>query len=349
MLAAAGAFGSAVTIGAASAFGALGSSTTTVNEITPPVGADATSFAGTTKALTIHDVYVRDAPGVVQLASAGRPLGSGFVVDKAGHIVTNARVVQAAASIEVSFSNREHMPATVVGRDPSTDLAVLQIHTSSRALTPLALGESGGVRVGEAVVAIGNPLGDGRSVTAGIVSALDHGVRTDAVLSRGTSGGPLVDSQGAVVGVTSLSRDGTGVAIPIDTVRTVVAELIASGHVEHPFIGVQTRALTPSVAELFRLPVSHGLLVSSVCSSTGAASAGLHAATQQVTVAGSTWPIGGDIIVKADGVPVASVSALRALVMQMQPGQSLTLDVVRGTKTLSLHVKLGRQPLSPRC
>ncbi|MBV8064852.1 MAG: trypsin-like peptidase domain-containing protein [Actinobacteria bacterium] len=349
MLTAAGVVGSAVTIGAASAFGALGSSTTTVREITPPVGADSGTFVGTAKAMTIHDVYVRDAPGVVQLASAGRPLGSGFVVDKVGHIVTNAGVVEDAAPISVSFSNRERMPATVVGRDPSTDLAVLQVHISSRALTPLALGESADLRVGDPVVAIGNPLGDGRSVTAGIVSALDHGVRTDAKLSHGTWGGPLVNAQGAVVGVTSLSRDGSGVAIPIDTVRIVVAELIASGHVEHPFIGVQTRAITPAVAELFRLPVSRGLLVSTVCSSTGAASAGLHGATQEVTVAGNTWPIGGDIIVKADGVPVGSVGALRALVTQMQPGQSMTLDVVRGTKTLFLHVKLGRQPLSPRC
>ena len=395
MLAAAGAVGAAVTLGAAAASGALGRSTTTVREIAGPTVAsepEAASFAHTTSPLTIHDIYVRDAPGVVQVTATSRvttqpdpfldpfgfggattqtqqALGSGFVLDKAGHIVTNYHVVQGASRVEVSFSNQERLPARVIGRDPSTDIAVLQVHVSSRALTPLALGDSDLVRVGDSVVAIGNPLGEDRSITSGIVSALerriyapngapiDHAIQTDAALNHGNSGGPLLDANGQVIGVTSQIQTsgasdgniGIGFAIPVNTVQSVVAQLIASGHVVHPFVGVQARAITPAVAQLFRLPVSHGLLVSSVCKDTGASKAGLHGATQQVTVAGDTWPLGGDIIVKADGSAIGSVDMLRQIVSQKKPGESVQLEVVRGDKHMTLNVKLGRQPLTPRC
>ena len=390
-----GTVGAAVALGAAAGLGAFNASTTTVREIPAPASAsepELASFATASKPLTIHDIYDRDAPGVVQVTATSRvrtqaspfldpfgfggpviqtqrALGSGFVVDKAGHIVTNYHVVQGASRVEVSFSNQERLPARIVGRDPSTDLAVLQVRATSRALTPLTLGDSDLVRVGDAVVAIGNPLGEDRSITAGIVSALerriyapngapiDHAIQTDAALNHGNSGGPLLNARGQVVGVTSQIQTtgsnagniGIGFAIPVNTVNTVVAQLIAHGYVQHPFVGVQARAITPSVAKLFRLPVRHGLLVSSVCAKTGAAAAGLRGAKQQVTVAGDTWPLGGDIIVKADGVPVGSVDMLRQIVAQQKPGDSIALVVVRGAKTMTLHVKLGRQPLSTRC
>jgi S1-C subfamily serine protease len=352
---AAGAVGAAIALGAAAGLGAFAGTTTTVREIAGPEPA---AFARPTRSLTIHDLYDRDAPGVVQVTAAkgGQALGSGFVIDKAGRIVTAYHVVQGAAQVEVSFSNQERLPAQIVGRDPSTDVAVLQVHATSRAFTPLALGDSDLVRVGDSVVAIGNPFGEERSITAGIVSALerridapngapiDHAIQTDAALGHGDSGGPLLNARGQVVGVMSQSF-----AIPIDTVRTVVAQLIAQGYVEHPFIGVQARAITSDIARLFRLPVGRGLLVSTVCSATGAAQAGLHAARQQVTVAGNTWPLGGDIIVKADGVPVGSVDLLRRIVAQKRPGEQMALTIVRGDKTMTLHVQLGRQPLSNRC
>jgi S1-C subfamily serine protease len=391
-LVAAGAVGALVAVGIAAAAGGFGA-TTTVRDVTPQtiLQPDPASFARAAKPLTIHDIYDRDAPGVVQVTATSRvtrqpdpfldpfglgpttetqrALGSGFVIDKAGHIVTNYHVVQGATRVAVSFSNQERMPAQVIGRDPSTDLAVLAVHVSSRALTPLPLGNSDLVRVGDSVVAIGNPLGEDRSVTAGIVSALqrriyapndapiDHAIQTDAALNHGNSGGPLLNTRGQVIGVTSQIQTtgssggniGIGFAIPVDTVKTVVAQLVANGYVQHPFIGVQARAITPSVAALFRLPVDHGLLVSSVCASTGAARAGLKGAKQQVTVAGSTWPLGGDIIVKAGGYQVGSVDELRQIVAQKKPGQSISLQVVRGSKSITLNVKLGRQPLSARC
>ena len=370
-LAAAGAVGAAAALSSAGALGALNASTTTVREITAPVTTgepEAAVFARANAPLSIHDIYVRNAPGVVQVtATTQRALGSGFVLDKAGHIVTNYRVVHGASRVEVSFSDQERLPARIVGRDPSTDLAVLQVRVSSRALTPLRLGNSDLVRVGDSVVAIGNPLGEDRSITSGIVSAIerriyapngapiDHGIRTDTALDHGSSGGPLLNARGQVIGVTSQIQTGgdgnigIGFAIPVDTVESVVAQLIANGKVFHPFVGVQARAITPGVSALFRLPARSGLLVSRVCADTGAATAGLRGAKRQVTVAGDTWPLGGDIIVAADGVRVGSVDMLRQVVAQKKPGDTVKLTVLRGDKHLALNVKIGRQPLTTRC
>ena len=312
-LLAAGTVGAAIALAVAAALGTFDGTTTTVREISAPAsetGPEPAAFARSTKALTIHDIYDSAAPGVVQVTATSRvttqanpfldpfgfgsttqtqeALGSGFVIDKAGHIVTNYHVVQGASRVEVSFSNQERLPARIVGRDPSTDIAVLQVHASSRALTPLTLGDSDLVRVGDSVVAIGNPLGEDRSITSGIVSALerriyapngapiDHAIQTDAALNHGNSGGPLLNARGQVIGVTSQIQTagsdagniGIGFAIPINTVSDVVAQLIAHGYVEHPFLGVQARAITTSVARLFRLPVQRGLLVSSVCAKT---------------------------------------------------------------------------------
>ena len=390
----AGAAGAAIAVGLVAAVGALGGATTTVREVVPAAATQESpenaTFARTAKQLTIHQIYLRAAPGVVQVTATSKvttqpdpfldpfgipttqtqeALGSGFVIDKSGHIVTNYHVVQGASRVEVSFSNNERLPATIVGRDPSTDIAVLDVKAHSRAFTPLALGNSDLVEVGDAVVAIGNPLGEDRSITSGIVSALqrqivapngapiDHVIQTDAALNHGNSGGPLLNSRGQVIGVNSQIQTasgsdgniGIGFAIPINTVKNVAAQLIAKGVVQHPFLGVDARGITASVARLFRLPVKSGLLVGSVCSSTGAAKAGLHGSTQQVTVAGETWPLGGDIIVKADGVPVASVEQLRSIIAQKKPGDTLALAIYRGDKTMTLKVKLGRQPLTPRC
>jgi S1-C subfamily serine protease len=390
-LVAAGFVGGVISLVGASALG-VGSKTTTVRQIEPALGGNSpTSFesARPGKALTINGIFRRDAPGVVQVTSTqvvrtqidpfnfgfGLPqtetqkaLGSGFVLDKAGHIVTNYHVVAGARSVEVSFSNSDNMKAKIVGADPSTDLAVLQIDARSRALTPLPLGNSDLVRVGDSVVAIGNPLGYDRSVTAGIVSAvqraisapnqfpIDHVIQTDAPINHGNSGGPLINSRGQVVGVTaqiatadtgSDGNIGIGFAIPVNTVRTVVAQLIKKGKVEHAFIGIAAKPVTPEIASLFRLPANHGLLVGSVEPGSGAAAAGLRAGTQTAVVSGESWPIGGDLIVSADGESLKSVDQLRDLIAAKSPGQSLSLEVYRGTKKMTVNVKLGRQPSSP--
>ena len=388
-LAAAGVVGGAISLAGASALG-VGGRTTTVRQVEPALGGSSPTSFDTVKpgkALTINEIFRRDAPGVLQVTSTqvvttndpfnfGVPqtqtqkaLGSGFVMDKAGHIVTNYHVVAGAESVEVSFSNSDNMKAKVVGSDPSTDLAVLQIDARSRALTPLAFGNSDRVRVGDSVVAIGNPFGYDRSVTAGIVSAvqraisapnqfpIDHVIQTDAPINHGNSGGPLIDSRGAVIGVNaqiatgdsgSDGNIGIGFAIPINTVRTVVAQLIKKGKVEHAFIGITAKPVTAEIARLFRLPAKSGLLVATVQPASGAAAAGLRAGTDTKVVSGESWPIGGDLIVSADGAPLSTVDQLRDLIAAKRPGQSISLDVYRGTDKVTIPVKLGRQPSSPR-
>jgi S1-C subfamily serine protease len=292
-------------------------------------------------------------------------LGSGFVIDKTGHIVTNYHVVQGAKKINVSFSNGASTKATVVGVDPSSDLAVLTVDASSRALTPLQLGNSDAMRVGDPVVAIGNPFGLDRTVTAGIVSAIqraitapngytiDHVIQTDAAINHGNSGGPLLNRRGQVIGVNAQIETGgsgnggnvgVGFAIPSNTVKNVIAQLLREGHVNRAFIGISATPITRDLARVFRLPVSKGLLVQSVQPGSGAASAGLKAGTTQVVLAGESYNLGGDIIVQADKSPVASLDRLRDVVASKKPGDKLRLVVYRNGKRTVVSVKLGRQP-----
>jgi S1-C subfamily serine protease len=381
--------GAGLALGGAALVGDLGGKTTTVREVQSSASpAAATKTPGATTALSINQIYKRAAPGVVQVASTtivnvpadpffGNPffpqqqrqqsLGSGFVVDKAGHIVTNYHVIEGAKQVRVSFSNGSSMKASVVGTDPSSDLAVLKIDASSRALTPLALGDSDQMQVGDPVVAIGNPFGLDRTVTAGIVSAIqraitapngytiDHVIQTDAAINHGNSGGPLLNGLGQVIGVNSQIETGSsssgnvgvGFAIPSNTVKTVIAQLIREGHVDRAFIGISAVPITRDLGRVFRLPVSKGLLVQSVEPGSGAGKAGLKAGSTQVVLAGESYALGGDIIVEAGGTPVASLDKLRDVVNGKKPGEKLELTVYRGDKKLRIHVKLGRQPVSP--
>ena len=245
------------------------------------------------------------------------------------------------------------------GRLPGEPLAIVDIgsnsvrlvsyESQSRALTPLELGNSDLVRVGDSVASIGNALGRDRSITAGIVSARSFApagteIETDAASGEGNSGGPLLNARGKVIGVTS-----RGFAIPINTAKDVAAQLIAKGVVEHPFVGVGTRAITARVATLFRLPVRQGLLVSRVCRDSGAARAGVRGATQQVTLAGITWPLGGDIILKVDGLSVTAVDELQTIVGVKKPGDSVQLELMRHNATVDVNVKLEQEPASLSC
>ena len=383
MLLATALLGGGIALGGAAALGKLGDHTTIIREQALPSSSAPASFQQQGKRLSINEIYRASAPGVVHVETTSRvaqssdffgnpfggsqtqrALGSGFVIDKAGHVVTNYHVVRGATTIQVSFSNNERFKAKVVGVDPSTDIAVLQVKVKSRALKSLPLGNSDSVRVGDQVIAIGNPFGLDRSVTAGIVSAvqrrieapnqlsISHVIQTDAALNHGNSGGPLLNAQGEVIGVNaqietggqSQGNVGIGFAIPINTVRDVVAGLIKHGKVEHPFLGIEGKTLQPNIARLFHLPVTSGVLVASVRPGSGAAKAGLQASTNQVTVEGESWPAGGDVIVKVDGRAVPSVETLVDLIATKTPGERIDLEVVRGANRLHLNVKLGRQP-----
>jgi putative serine protease PepD len=358
--------GGGIALGGAAALGDLGSSTTVIREEAFTQTSSPAAFQQT-RARSINEIYRGAAPGVVHIDTASqaeRAVGSGFVIDKAGHIVTNYHVVRGATSIRVSFSNNERIKAKVVGVDPSTDLAVLKVDVKSRALRSLPLGNSDTVRVGDEVIAIGNPFGLDRSVTSGIVSAvqrrieapnqlsIEHVIQTDAALNHGNSGGPLLDAGGDVIGVNAQIETGSsaidgnvgvGFAIPVNTVRDVAAKLIRDGKVEHPFLGIEGKTLVPSIARLFHLPARSGVLVVSVRPGSGAAKAGLRGATNQVMVEGESWPAGGDLIVEADGQRVPSIERLIDLVAAKQPGDKLRLRIVRGSEQMNITVKLGRQ------
>jgi putative serine protease PepD len=386
----AGVAGGAVAVAGASLVG-VGEGTTTVREVLREIPLENNVASKSSSGLTLRDIYSEDAPGVVQVTSTARvqlsqndffsnpfglpdtevqrALGSGFVIDKAGYIVTNYHVVGNAQSVQVSFSNNETMKAKIVGKDPFTDTALLKVSASSRALRPLELGNSDTVHVGDQVAAIGNPFGYDRSITLGIVSALqrsltapngspiDHVIQTDAALNHGNSGGPLLNAQGQVIGVSSAistgdtgseGNVGIGFAIPINTVRDVVAELKAHGRVEHPYLGVVAHPISSRIAQLFHLPAESGLLVERVIPGSGADRADLRAGTGTVVVAGESYQLGGDLIVRVAGIDVGTTERLREIVAEHKPGDTLEVEYYRGSDKGTADVKLGRQPPSPQ-
>jgi S1-C subfamily serine protease len=364
-LAAASLLGGGVALGAAALFGGLdqGGTTTVVDASTGSVSAPLTSAKG----LSIGEIYRRAGRGVVQITTttgSGGGLGSGFVIDRDGHIVTNYHVIDGADSIEVSFSNRDTISATLVGSDPSSDLAVLQVDTDASTLTPLSLADSANVQVGDPVVAIGNPFGLESTVTAGIVSALqravkapngyaiDQVIQTDAPINQGNSGGPLIDAHGQVIGVNSqietggstTGNVGIGFAVPANTVKSVVRQLIEKGSVEHAFVGVTLQDLNSSLAKALGLKTDTGLLVQAVQPGSPAEKAGLKGGNDQSVIDGTGITSGGDVLTELDGTRLTTTSALRAQLDKHAPGDRVTFRVVRNGATRTVTVTLGSQP-----
>ena len=379
--------GGAVAIGVAAAFGKLGSHTT-IQQVTPLAGGggvgNASLRAPAASGKTPEAIYKEDAPGVVQITATStttsqtdpfnvfpttpqteQSLGSGFVIDKAGHIVTNYHVIQNAQKVQVSFSGQDQLAVTVVGKDPSTDVAVLKVDAHARALQPLQLGDSDSVTVGDTVYAIGNPFGLTRTLTSGLVSAvqrqieapnslkIDHAIQTDAAINHGNSGGPLLDSAGRVIGVTSQIQTadstsqgnvGIGFAIPINTVRSVAAQIIATGKVRHAFLGLDAVELTPALVQLFHLPVSSGLLIQDVTTGSGADKAGLREGKTAIVVQGQSYQVGGDIITAVDGSPVKTFEQLRDAISRKKPGDKLKLDIYRNGSKKTVTATLGQRP-----
>ncbi len=355
--------GGVVAVGAVALLGGLDSGTTVVTE-TSAARSPALAPADA-NGMSVHEIYERAASGVVRVNSTSNStaanglgsqqisaLGSGFVIDKTGHIVTNYHVVEGADVVTVSFSNRDTVKAEVVGTDPSSDIAVLRVNTVASALTPLPLGNSDAVEVGDPVVAIGNPFGLDRTVTAGIVSALqrlitapnrftiDHVIQTDAPINHGNSGGPLLSSRGQVIGVntqietgdTATGNVGIGFSVPSNTVKDVVAQIIRTGRVDHSYLGISGQAVTPDVADKYNLPVKAGVVVESVTNDSGADKAGLEGGKTQVVVAGETYVLGGDIIVSFDGAKISSIEQLRDAVAAHKPGDKVTVVIYRDAK-----------------
>ena len=307
---------------------------------------------------TISDIYDRASKGVVEISATsdgfGGPSasaqGSGFVYDAEGHIVTNQHVVAGADSFSVSLWNGTEYDATLVGSDPSTDLAVLEIDAPRSTLEPLALANSGAVSVGDPVLALGSPFGLEGTLTQGIVSALHremtapndytitNTIQTDAAINHGNSGGPLLDRLGRVIGVNaqiesdSGGSDGVGFAIPSNTVRRIVRQLLATGTVEHAYLGITMIA------------VADGVAVTDVRADTPAEKAGLEEATGTSTVDGEEVPTGGDVIVTFDGTKVTSPADLQAAVDAKSPGDTVELTILRDGRKKPLEVTLAERP-----
>jgi putative serine protease PepD len=375
-LLAAGVLGGGIAVGVGEAIDE-GSTTTIVREVQGGTTEPASFPVSGGK--TISQIYEASKRGVVQVlatsvvssnpffgAQEQRAQGSGFVIDKSGHVVTNYHVVEGAKTVQVSFSDNDRMDARVIGTDPSTDIAVLKIKKAEgRALAPIPLGDSDAVKVGDAVVAIGNPFGLERTVTAGIVSALqrritapngfqiDEAIQTDAAINHGNSGGPLLNADGDVIGVNAQIESesggnvGIGFAIPVNTVREVAEQLISAGKVEHAYLGVEMTTITQDLANNFRVPIDKGVLVEHVRAGSPAADAGLKGGTTQVVLAGTTYWLGGDVITKADGQTLQTTDDLASVVTSKKPGDSLQLEVHRGQTTMNVTVELGRQPNTP--
>jgi S1-C subfamily serine protease len=373
-------FGSALLGGAVVAVFALvalatglvstGGSTTTTREV---VASGATPAASITSddegGNTVNEIYKADANGVAFIESKvaeGVASGSGVVLDDEGHVLTNTHVVEGGETIQVSFESEGQMyPAEVVGTEPNSDLALLKVDAPAAKLHPLKLGDSSKMEVGDPVVAIGNPFDLQRTVTSGIVSALqreiqapdgvtiDNVIQTDAAINPGNSGGPLINSDGEVIGINSQiytggegsnGNVGIGFAIPINTAKEEIAKLESGTADEHGFLGISGANITPELAQAFNLPVEEGVLVQQVEEGGPAAAAGIQGATTAAEVEGQEFGLGGDIITAIDGEKIASTEDLVKTISDAHAGETVEVTVIRGEQTATVSVTLAERP-----
>jgi S1-C subfamily serine protease len=374
-----GLLGGGVAVGAVTAFDLGGSNTKTVVQQAPLATADASQKSS---GLTPREIYDRDAPGVAYITAQivqrtaspfdfglpqeqqGVSTGSGFVIDKDGTIATNAHVVDGATKVSVRFGDGAAHAAKVLGVDKSTDLALLQIDPKGVDLHPLPLGSSHGIQVGDPTVAIGNPFGLDRTLTTGVVSALqrhikapngftiDNVIQTDAAINPGNSGGPLIDATGRVIGINSQIETGSGgngnvgigFAIPIDTVKQKIGTLKTKGTIKYAYLGVSSQTIDSSFAGL--LPVKNGALVQTVTAGSPAAKAGLQGGDITAQVGGTPVALGGDIITKCDDQPIRTADDLSSVVGRHKAGDKVKITFIRDGKTKTVEVTLGTRPAS---
>ena len=315
------------------------------------------------------DVYHRVIPSVVNITSKTvaydfffgavpeEGQGSGFIIDKEGHILTNYHVVGEAPQVEVTLHNKKTYRATVIGRDHSRDLAVIQIKAPD--LVPAVLGESKDLQVGQKVFAIGNPFGLSGTMTRGIISSLrpirspegayiDEAIQTDAAINPGNSGGPLLNSHGEVIGINSMiatggsnQSAGIGFAIPVNTAKAVLNDLITLGSVRRPSLGIVSLPIGPELAQEIGLPADYGVLIIRVVAGGAAERAGLRGGNERAYLGASPIMIGGDLIVAIDGDPIGDQQDLANVMNKHRAGDSVNVTFYRGRKKMNLQVMLG--------
>jgi S1-C subfamily serine protease len=370
--------------------GGLGGNQKTVTAVQQVAPLTPSNASQQTRPLTPHDIYVRDAPGVVFITSTivqkgespfglfgegetqrrGAASGSGIVIDANGTILTNWHVVENAIKVTVSLEKGKTVDAQVVGKDPSNDLAVLRIRPDGLALHPLTLGDSSHVQVGDPVLAIGNPFNLERTLTTGVISALqrritapngftiDNVLQTDAPINPGNSGGPLLDAAGRVIGINSQIETGgsgggsvgIGFAVPINTAKSEIAQLEKGGTVRGAYIGLTSLTIDGSLSAL-NLPVKSGALVQSVQPGTPAQKAGIRGGSINGSVENGQVAIGGDIITSIDGKPITSSEDLANDIGAKKPGDTVTVGLLRakgggGYSPKTITVTLASRPNS---
>jgi S1-C subfamily serine protease len=345
------------------------------------VGPSAKPLAG--NGFDPRTIYARRAAGVVTIvaiygnepATQQRAQGSGFVVARRGYILTSSHVITTAGEggvarpaerVFVEFQDRDRVEATIVGWDVFDDVGLIKVRPSAHRLVPVPLGNSAAVAVGEPVAAIGSPYGNENSLAVGVVSAtkrsvdsltssfnLIDAIQTDAPINHGNSGGPLFDARGRVIGINAQIRsssgtaEGVGFAVPINSAKRSMEQLIATGSVSYAFVGVETTDLTPSLAKRFGYSVSRGAVVTDVVRGSPAAEAGLRGESSTEDAFGVEFPVRGDVIVAIDGHRVRGSGDIARIVTSMSPGQVARFAVQRGASRRTLTVRLGKRPESP--
>ena len=348
-----------------------------------PSNASASTSDG---ALTPREIYQQAAPAVVHINARvtqtdtsffGIPqereatgTGSGFVIDRDGYIVTNAHVVEGAEELQVVFGTDATVPAKLVGLDRSTDIAVIKVDPDSKELAgelrTVEFGDSKSIQVGDPVIAIGNPFSLDRTLTTGVVSALQRDIpalndfqisdviQTDAAVNPGNSGGPLLDDHGTVIGVNSQIKsksggfDGIAFAVPSSTAKRVADELIKNGSVQHAWLGVSGQDLTPSIAEALDLSVTEGVIVGAVTDGSPADKAGITGGSTDIVIEGTGLRPGGDVLLSFDGESLISMRQLAALVDAKSPGDNAKIEFLRNGDRETATVTFAPRPDNPR-
>ena len=350
--------------GGAATYAVLGSGGETTTIVRPAADSSGTALTSASSGSTVAEIYKRTSRAVVEVTTPSGQ-GSGFVYDDEGHVITNHHVVGGAETVSVKFSDGSTYDGTVLGSDPYTDLAVIDVDAPASVLVPLELADSDELEVGDGAIAIGSPFGLDQTVTAGIVSALqrqitaptesggfsiDDVIQTDAAINHGNSGGPLLDYEGRVIGVNSQIESesggnvGVGFAVPSNTVERIAAQLISGGEVEHAYLGVGIDTITAAIADELELELEEGAVVTSVRAGTPAADAGLRPATGSQLVDGQPVPTGGDVITEVDGERVRDADELRRAIDAKRPGDTVELTVLRDGEQESVEVTLDARP-----
>jgi len=339
-----------------------------ISNTNPDIVAEATPLFS--KSLSLIEIFEKSEPGVVRVnVQRGESeditggIGSGFVFDKKGHIITNAHVIKDANKVVVTFLDGRSYNADIIGTDTYTDIAVIKVNADLSFLHPLSIGDSSNLKVGEQIAAIGNPFGLSGSMTAGIISQLGRllptesnyqipdVIQTDAAINPGNSGGPLLNMRGEIVGINTAIQSGTGefagvgFSIPSQTVAKIVPTLIEKGEYKHPWIGISGRDIDPDMASVLNLKDAIGFLVITVVEDSPAFQAGLIGSDKTIEVDGVNYPVGGDVILAVDGKEVRKIDDILVHLQRAKSvGDEMVLEILRDGRTTNITITLDGRP-----